>query len=497
MGALGRSDAAFFGAHAFPATLPKQGMMGRIGFGILVVYLFALWSRLQDYVSGLHAPAMLLGLLILATLLSGGGAVLFRVPFGRCLSLFTVWMALSIPFSTWVGGSVHFFYNDWLRAFIVGIAVVSLVRETRQAKTAIWALSIGAAITSITALIASNSVIGRLEGADTRFSDSNDLAQFVIVGMCLWAMQLEGGPGRLLAIRVFAALMIGGMAVVFLRTGSRGGLLGAVVVVIELFRQAPLFGKLRIGAILLVVGVVGVALTPRDVTNRYLSMFTSDVDYGDANSGIAARGSADSREYLLRQSLSLTMQHPLLGVGPGMFMVAEDDVARARGARRGDWHETHNLYTQVSSECGIPALVIYLGAWYFSFRGLNRVLKAARSSADPWLIDAGKTAFWLRMMLVATAASGFFLSVAYMPELQAILGLSVAFAAAFERERAARTGTVRTMTPAPISLSASSQAPIGAHGGSVPAMAGPGAVFAGHANPVLRRPPRYPSRVRT
>jgi hypothetical protein len=481
MGASVRPQTPFTATRPFAMVRP--GLAASAGFGVLLIYLLALWSRLQDYVPYLHLPAVLLGLLIVAALLSGSFVVFIRTPFGRCLLLLTVWMAISIPFSVWMGGSVQFFYNQWLRSLAVAAITTGLIWDLRQVRMALGVLAIGAIITAATALVTFNTVVGRLGGADTRFNDSNDLAQFVLVGMCLWAVYVGRRPKRQIAVAICAWLAIGTMMVVFLRTGSRGGLLGAAVVIIELFRQSSVAGKMRMAVIVIAVSALAVVVTPKAVMNRYLSMFDSDVDSGEE-----ARGSAEGRQYLLKESLWLTIRHPLFGVGPGMFMVAENDEAKTQGLARGNWHETHNLYTQVSSECGIPALIFYLGAWYYAFRGLKRVRNTARSSVEPWLVDAGQIAFWLRMTLVATAASGFFLSVAYMPELQVLLGLSVAFATAVEREGAARMTSAPNFT-ARQGTSRESTSGVPPRTRSEPGLATP-------IKPVIRRPPRPTTRPR-
>ena len=49
----------------------------------------------------------------------------------------------------------------------------------------------------------------------------------------------------------------------------------------------------------------------------------------------SAATSTQSRRMLLRHSIMFTIKHPLFGVGPGMFSVADDAYAKANGARKG------------------------------------------------------------------------------------------------------------------------------------------------------------------
>jgi O-antigen ligase len=75
----------------------------------------------------------------------------------------------------------------------------------------------------------------------------------------------------------------------------------------------------------------------------------------------SAYGSYQARQQLFWRSIEVTAQHPLFGVGPGNFQVIS-----------GFWHETHNSYTQMSSEGGIPALVFYLAILWYGFKNIRR-----------------------------------------------------------------------------------------------------------------------------
>ena len=73
-----------------------------------------------------------------------------------------------------------------------------------------------------------------------------------------------------------------------------------------------------------------------------------------------AAGSSEARLQLLLDSVYLTFAHPIFGVGPDDFQVAQNDLAVKRGQAYGLWHVTHNTYTELSCEMGIPGLLIYL-----------------------------------------------------------------------------------------------------------------------------------------
>jgi O-antigen ligase len=125
-------------------------------------------------------------------------------------------------------------------------------------------------------------------------------------------------------------------------------------------------------------------------------------DQGDASAASRsqsgeASASAQQRKELLLQSLKVTAQHPLLGVGPGNFEFIS-----------GFWHVTHNSYTQMSAEGGIPALLLYLLVFWRSIVNLRKVNRYSATT---------KAAAVLSMTLQASLAGylvgSFFLSLGY------------------------------------------------------------------------------------
>src|ERR1039457_5588852 len=119
-----------------------------------------------------------------------------------------------------------------------------------------------------------------------------------------------------------------------------------LVMVLVLFLRASIMRKMQI--ILAVVVFLGVVLTtmPGKLISRYKTTVNQDADDGEMDSEmlISAHSSTQRRKELLRHSLVLTMRHPLFGVCPGMFEVADDANSKDLGAKKGSWLGTHKLY---------------------------------------------------------------------------------------------------------------------------------------------------------
>jgi O-antigen ligase len=149
---------------------------------------------------------------------------------------------------------------------------------------------------------------------------------------------------------------------------------------------------------------------------------------------VEAAGSAASRQYLLQQSLLFTVQHPLFGVGPGQFAEHEGFGARAAGGK-GDWHGTHNTYTQISSEVGIPAAIFFLAALFSTFRLLNatwKQLRGRQSSRQNATMAAGVLCVLIGS--VAFCCSAFFLALGYFFYFPALSAIAIVLSRAVQRE---------------------------------------------------------------
>jgi O-antigen ligase len=151
---------------------------------------------------------------------------------------------------------------------------------------------------------------------------------------------------------------------------------------------------------------------------------TTDPSDYDAALEASATSSTQSRRELLRKSIKFTLQHPLFGVGPGMFTVAEDADARANGKRKGTWQGTHNSYTQVSSELGIPGALAYVAVIVLSIRKSAALYK--RTRGDPRLARIGYCALGLNYCMIVYAVSVIFDYIAYTSMLSVFSGLTAA-----------------------------------------------------------------------
>lgn len=165
------------------------------------------------------------------------------------------------------------------------------------------------------------------------------------------------------SILIKAALsvsILAGLACVFL-TQSRGGFLGLVTVTLILIWKLGKKGRIKISLISLVFFSGILFLAPSDYSTRIIAIFDSSKD---------RYGSSGERSELLKRSLIVSARNPW-GVG-----LANSGTFGVRNL------ETHNAYTQVSSELGIAGLIAFIIFLYYPLRELNRVEKETFNNND-------------------------------------------------------------------------------------------------------------------
>ena len=102
-----------------------------------------------------------------------------------------------------------------------------------------------------------------------------------------------------------------------------------------------------------------------------------------------------------------------------MFSVAAADAFKKKG-QRGSYLQTHNTYTQVSSEVGIPGLLLYGAALWQAISSVRFVRKNG-ARINPDLVRMGNClhASWILFL-----GTGMFASVAYHMPVAFLLGFS-------------------------------------------------------------------------
>lgn len=432
------------------STFRPKGSKGVVSaaFPLLLVSLFLIFSCLFEITPVIREtrPQLILagiGLLILFT--SGKAMKVVMTPVGKSLLMFTAWFLVCIPFAVWRGGSVGIFLNVWYKALLMFVLTAGLLSTVPQAKRLFHAIGYAVGLMATIALAERSYHFGRLELPNSRFGNSNELAISLLVGLTFLGYTYIHGSQRQ---RVLAAVLCAPVLLALVKTGSRGGFLGVVMLCAYAYSQSSSGNRLKMMAAVPFILIALAILVPSNLRSRYFTLFKSSgqgpMTREEYKEYIAAAGSAEARLKLLKDSVTVTVQHPLLGVGPGNFPVEQNNMAIARG-EIGMWHQTHNSYTQVSSEMGIPGLILYVIFLYRTFKQLTSIVRNRQPGA--FWVDLRALAGPLRASLVVLATVAMFDSFAYIPDVPIMAGLAVALGEIAQEQEATDSVTTAVARP--------------------------------------------------
>jgi O-antigen ligase len=392
----------------------------KVGFLILCIYMISGYAN-EFAIRALGAKAYIstvsLAILPIAWVISGNMLRGLRDTMGRLWVGFLVWMCVAVPFSVWKGGSVtllkDYVSHSWIFFFFIAAFVVSL----KHCRWLMGVLIAADVLLLVDCAVTAHTTNGRLDiPGSIFFSNANNLSlQLTLAITQFFYLLFQRGVWQ----RVLAVVGITTALVYSLQTGSRGGAIAILALVAMIF----LIGnqKLLVAAVVLVAGTAAIVIVPSAAFHR-ISLIAGDEQIVD-NADLSAAGSVEQRLALLRQSVEFTITHPLLGVGPGEFAVAVDGEAQKKGERSA-WLGTHNSYTEVSSECGIPAFLFYSGIVILCLLSNLRIYQ--RSVNYPQLRQLSALAFCTFCGSVVFAVATFFYHIAYTSYLPVIAGMTVA-----------------------------------------------------------------------
>lgn len=409
-----------------PPSLTPVGQGAKATFTLLLVYLVIIFSRILDVtVPHLKIPLITLVAMCLTLFLSGNALRLLSTRTGVLLCAFTAWLGITAVTGVWWRGSLPSVISAVMSLGLVFVLVGAITTADRL-RQALNVIAFSSLLAALQAFIFGNEGTGRLALSLGAFMDPNEYAITLLMGVPLllfFASRTQTFVWKLVAI---------GGAIIILRTslytGSRGALIAMCVLALLLFIRIPLRQKVVLMMGLIVLLPAGYIMLPEYLKLRYLTLFTSDVQTSDTRLREQVQGgdlsSTESRLALLGASLRMTLKHPLFGVGPGDFPTQNfNDVERETGHKV--WLVSHNSYTQVSSETGVPGFMMYVTLLFFAIRNSQRVVAAAKlpRPPPPLLVECAR---YLGLTTITICAGAFFLSIAYEQMIYVLIGLSIA-----------------------------------------------------------------------
>jgi O-antigen ligase len=254
-----------------------------------------------------------------------------------------------------------------------------------------WVLSLGCTAAALLGL--ENFAIGATPVAKSLYGDVNDDAYLLATTLPLTFSLLRSG-GRIRRLLVCA--MLGTISAAVLLSFSRGALVGiGAALVWELVVE-------RRQTRIILGGVGGAAvLTAVLVTANYQHFTTGVVD----KSHVAASNVQNRFEFWGAAAI-LTVEHPLLGVGPGNFQFYADDLTGQPPGALDAPTVVHDVFLDVACELGLLGVGLFVGYLVISFRRMGEAVD--RMLGPPGFASAVRTAFVIAVVAALTLSEQYY-----------------------------------------------------------------------------------------
>ncbi len=403
------------GIRRRPQSVPWAGIPPVVA--ALAMHIFVVIGRVSDEFPSLHLALVTAGLTAALALLGVNrhpGSV-FRLPETRAVLVLFGLSIVTIPFSFWPGQSFVFVTRGYVTLVFLFLVIVHRVRSARAVQILFWGVLAAMVFLEISLMLWGKGDRPHV----TATYDSNDIAFVMVCGFPLGAMWfLRGrGPGR------YVAGLIAALAVVaVLLTRSRGGLVGLCIVMGLLLVRASSRQRLSAAVVVLACVLILGAFGSSGYWDRMATIWGGGDRPTTASDGYDASGVWGARWPVWQAALQLILEHPIIGVGPGVFEVAE---GLSHGGA-GKWSTAQNAFLQIGAELGIPGLALFVFLLYRAVKNCRRVTRLARQrpelAMEAWLARS------VELSLYGFIVAGFSLSQAYSSIPYALIAISVVLA---------------------------------------------------------------------
>jgi O-antigen ligase len=383
-------------------------------YGFLWLFTVAVYARPEDIfpsVAQLHLTFVFgccAGLAFLAALLFRHVYIQWTKELGIILVL-TAWYAIGVLFALWRGGSAQILAQVWLKTLVIFFLLTQTLVTRERIRLLLWAIILSELVVTGYSVLDSSAAAwtgGRLAGLNQGILGWNFLGIAAAITIpyigALFVVQRSLLRSCLLAGACLSMLWM------LILTASRGGLLSVVfsvaLTLLLVFRgsfRGRLIGVGIVGALTLVI-----SMAPTVFWQRLDTVWGSADIYTDKVAA-SAQESAEDHVAVLVRSIQYTLDHPIFGLGLGNFQVASGTELRRPDA----WMGTHNTFTQISSEAGLPALFLFVGLLITAVRSMARVDKVLAVNQET--LETRMMARATLASLLAFAFGAFFVHLAY------------------------------------------------------------------------------------
>lgn len=404
-------------------------------YGQIVVAITAI----QAYLGPLNSmrPALLLMLLGVLGLFLNPKKAAWSNAIGSKPAWGVIWIIViamgSAVFGLSFGSSATFILDNFSRTLLFYFLLIIAIRNVRDLRLFVWAYVVSVGILVILSLTVldlepTREGLGRLEG--TGMFDANDLGMVFLIGLplAIFLNYNTNSLGRLIARAVVVGIPVG-----LALTGSRGAMVGLVVIAPVLFVTLSRVGIWRrIATIVVIVASLAFA-APEGYWKQMSTILSADEDYNVTEQY--------GRVELAKRGVGYMLAYPIFGVGISNFTRAEGTISPIAqellsSGQAVRWIAPHNTYAQIGAELGFIGLAIWLWLLCAGTIGLWRLRRRIPAS---WQLDPDRRflrefCLFLPAAFLAFAVTSFFLSHGYTSPIYILVAFLGATRVLVERE---------------------------------------------------------------
>ena len=327
------------------------------------------------------------------------------------------WAAMTIPLSTWPGGSLSALTDHLIKAVVFFWLIATVITTWPRLRVFGWVLALCSLPLAITALdnyrtgvfvTHASSAVQRIAGyvgGSGLAGNPNDLALMLNLLMPItgalfviekrWSLRLIAGASVLLSIAAVIA------------TFSRAGFITLAAIGLMALLAMIRRGAVVTALMIVFLGAAAFLVLPSQYFTRLSTITNIEAD---------PTGSAQGRweDYFL--SLEYVGKHPITGAGLGQDLLALNET---RG--HDTWRSVHNAFLQSAVDLGVPGAALLLALLACSFANTRRPRRGAARHPE---VDT--FAYGVRVSLVAFTIAAFFHPIAYQFYFFCLAGLAVA-----------------------------------------------------------------------
>jgi probable O-glycosylation ligase (exosortase A-associated) len=402
------------------ASLPV--ILFRPYFG-LVIYSWLAYMRPQDMTWGM-SRVLPLSLWVALAMLAGIVVTLGR----ERIATFKLQTVLMVLLALWISVTVltavipemaKEVYGHYWKGILIAVFTTGLVRDRERFRTLVIVIAF-----SLGFLGAKRGLVGLLQGGAQysdgpggMMADNNSFALMLNMSLPLLVGIATTDPRRW--VRITASVMAALTVPTILFTFSRGGLLTLCIVSGLLIWRSK--NRWLVAGVMAVALVGLVALTSDSLTEKYMQRAETIDNYQED-------GSAMGRINAWKTSWYVFLDYPVFGVGPNNLAA----VFQRYSPEPGRFRVAHNAYFQLLAECGLPALLLFLGA---IGAALWRMQRLRNQATQPWIEVQARM---FQISILGYLAGSMFLNMAYNEVIYHLVGLTVCLEVVAEAEAMAK-----------------------------------------------------------